>query len=51
MRILFHGFAGRTKYFQDIYGVKTYSDPKTKVGGFVTFPCSGMCIQAIDGDY
>jgi len=43
--------SGRTKYFKDAYGVRTYSDPKTKIGGFVTFPCSDMCIQAIDGLY
>ena len=43
--------SGRTKYFQQTYGVKTYSNPKTKVGGYVTFPCSGACIDVIDGKF
>jgi len=43
--------SGRAKYFKETYGVRSYSDPKTKVGGFVTFPCSNLCIKAIDGNY
>mmetsp|Transcript_25591 Transcript_25591/g.33482 ORF Transcript_25591/g.33482 Transcript_25591/m.33482 type:complete len:275 (+) Transcript_25591:135-959(+) len=43
--------SGRAKYFKNIYEVRTFTDPKTKIGGYVTFPCSGQCIKALDGSY